>query len=49
MMIRNLKKLIQDLVDGKVILIKSAFSKKFIENLKGKLVKLSSSSKSKFL
>ena len=28
------KKLIQDLVDGKVILIKSAFSEKFVENLK---------------
>ena len=33
------KKLIQDLVDGKPILIKSAFSKKFVEHLK-KNVKL---------
>ena len=41
----NLKKVIKNLYNGHPYIVKNAISKNFIEKLKGKLVKISSSSK----
>ena len=44
----NLRKVIKNLYEGHPYIVKNAISKNFIEKLKGKLVKISSSSKSSF-